>query len=304
MRGLFCVVIILLPVLTATAQPQYPRSAADAELVFDDLANFLEAFEALEQASDSAAVIEELYISRGSAGLQEYQSRHGLTAQMMVDAIRVDPDAYRQLRQFHGRQDDFLKSFGLTMQKFGAVIGSPMYPPTYLLVGANRGIAQASAVGQLVTIERSLPDEATLTKFVVHELAHFQQVMAMGFEAYGSLFSQENNMLGLCLREGVAEFVTHRVLGDITQSAALSYLRDNESALWQRYQRDLETQDASFWLWDSVGQADIPQLLGYAMGFRIVSSYYENAADKNQAMRAILGLTQADGFLAASRYNP
>ncbi len=304
MRILLCAMIVAMPLASATAQPQYPKAAADAHLVFDDLAHFIEAFDALEHASDSVAVIDGLYIERGSPGLKEYQSRHGLTAQMIVDAIATDPESYRALRDFHAGRDGFARRFGTVMHRFATVIGSPVYPPTYLLVGANRGIAQASATGQLVTIERSLPDQAKLMKFIVHELAHFQQVMAMGFEAYGGLFSQEDNMLGLCLREGVAEFVTHRVLGEITQTAALSYLVDNEQAMWRQYQYDLQTQDASLWLWDTVGRKDVPQLLGYAIGFRIVASYYDNAADKESAMRSILGLTEAEAFLEMSGYNP
>lgn len=39
-----------------------------------------------------------------------------------------------------------------------------MYPPTYLIVGANRGIGQASMAGQLITVTRIVDNMDKLKK--------------------------------------------------------------------------------------------------------------------------------------------
>jgi hypothetical protein len=45
-----------------------------------------------------------------------------------------------------------------------------------------------------------------------------------------------------------------------------------------------------------------PQDIGYFVGFRIVQSYYENAADKSAAFQEILAVTDYELFLQKSGY--
>ena len=94
-------------------------------------------------------------------------------------------------------------------------------------MGANIGIAQASQYGQLVTIMRVLDNEEKLLKVIVHELAHFQQAKAIGGQQYVSLYSQPDNMLGICLREGGAEFITNQVLGKKSPFLILLKMKQN-----------------------------------------------------------------------------
>ena len=191
------------------------------------------------------------------------------------------------------------------MMAFGQVVPNAMYAPTYLLVGANRGIGQASLPGQLITVTRVADNKEKLKKLMVHELSHFQQAMAMGGQKYAALYAAPDNMLGLCLREGGAEFVTSLVLNDITQSKALAYIEQDESKLKDRFKADLEAQDKEFWLWDSLNQDSHPKLLGYAMGYKICDSYYDQASDKKEALQQILRMDDAETFVASSGYfNP
>ena len=61
----------------------------------------------------------------------------------------------------------------------------------------------------------------------------------------------------------------------------------------------LETGD---WLWKQPATSDQPQDLGYAIGARIVESYYESAADKGKAAQQIMAITDYPAFLALSGY--
>ena len=137
---------------------------------------------------------------------------------------------------------------------------------------------------------------------MTHELTHFQQAMTMGGQKYISLYRQPNNMLELCLREGGAEFVTSLVLNDITQSKSLGYLEQHESELKQKFVEDLAAQDQTYWLWESVGKADQPKLLGYVMGYKICQSYYRQAPDKSAALKAVLLMEDARQFAESSGY--
>jgi hypothetical protein len=44
--------------------------------------------------------------------------------------------------------------------------------------------------------------------------------------------------------------------------------------------------------------------LGYWVGYRIVKAYYRRAADKQQALREILELSDPHAFLAKSGWRP
>jgi len=139
---------------------------------------------------------------------------------------------------------------------------------------------------------------------MVHELAHFQQAMAMGLQKYAALYSTPKNLMGMCLREGGAEFVTSLVLGDITQTGSLEFIEKDEVVMKSKFLQDLETdaQNREYWLWAWAGQKEYPKLLGYAMGYKINKAYYEQPADKDAALQDILRMEDAAAFVTASGY--
>jgi len=286
----------------AIAQPNYPTNPDKAQLIYSDVENFVKAFEKLQHTTDTIAVLNKYYFDEATPGLKEYISRHKLTPVLLKAAIQKDPERYHKIAGFLENQASFQLEFKKTMQQFSEVLPTAMYPPTYLLVGANRGIAQASKFGQLVTVTKVLDREVALKKLIVHELAHFQQAISMGIQTYGALYASPNNMLGLCLREGGAEFVTSLVLNDITQAKGLEYFLSHESQLKTRFIEDLSQQDAQYWLWDSLDDHNTPALLGYVMGFKICDAYYQRASNKENALKEILLMTTPETVLELSKF--
>jgi hypothetical protein len=296
------VLIIFLLNLQAVAQPNYPREPKEAALIYSDLLHFMDAYKALETNNDTIQVLQTLYFEKGSKGLKEFINRHQLTAERLKDAMQAHPERYALIPDFLGNITEIEALYADLMKKYHQVLPNTVFAPTYLLVGANRGIGQASQVGQLITITRVVDDRNKMQKLMTHELTHFQQVMAMGGQKYISLYTAPNNMLGMCLREGGAEFFTSLVLGDITQDKALEYIEKNKTELKKQFLTDLETQNQEFWLWASIDQNSYPKLLGYAMGYEICKEFYENSDDKNTALQDILKMEDAEGFLKSSGY--
>ncbi len=283
-------------------QPNYPRDPESAQLVYSDLENFVEGYVQLNSGIDTLKILNTYYFEKASVGLREFIKRHGLTPELLRDAIRKNASKYDKISNFVNNMNNFMPKFTEIMKNYNVVIPSAMYAPTYLLVGANRGIAQASQFGQLVTITRVIENHEKLIKLIVHELSHFQQAMTVGGEKYISLYATPNNMLGLCLREGGAEFITYLVLQEITQVEALTYIVNNETKLKLKFKEDLKVQDTSFWLWESINQNEYPKLMGYAMGYKICKSYYDAASNKPKALNEILGIIQPEAFLKMSGY--
>ncbi|WP_242092269.1 DUF2268 domain-containing putative Zn-dependent protease [Aestuariivivens sediminicola] len=297
------IVLLMFGLAMAYAQqPNYPTEASQAELIYTDIENFTVAMNHLKKNRDTIQVLNTYYFDRASVGLKEYISRHGLTPDMLKKAIMKRPEDYQKIEAFLNGLSAFKPKMLSVLNRFEEVVPNAMFAPTYLLVGANRGIAQASRYGQLVTVTRIVENEEKLLSLIVHELAHFQQAKTVGMQHYVSLYSQPNNMLGLCLREGGAEFITNQVLGSLTQESSVAYFNENEAELKQKFLDDLKIHDNSFWLWESIGKKEHPQLLGYVMGYKIWSHYFDEVGDRNAVINEILNMTNASECLEKSNY--
>ncbi len=287
----------------AIAQPAYPLVPKDASIVSSDIVNFIGAYKLLNPESDSLAILRENYFDKGSPGLKEYCNRHGLTPEKLSAAINSAPEEYAEIPNFLDSLSEFKEQVYNEFEKFGEIIPDAMYPPTYLLIGANRGIAQASPKGQLITIVKGLKKPDRLINVIVHELAHFQQARSLGFQAYIGTYSKPDNMLDLVLREGGAQFINYYLVrGNVEDYSQLKFIEDNEKELRDRFEQDLSKQDSSYWLWESLDKSDHPILLGYAVGYKIIKAYYDNAEDKADAIKDILAITDPKEFLTRSGY--
>ncbi|SNT19086.1 hypothetical protein SAMN05421640_2758 [Ekhidna lutea] len=302
MKSLLSITIVC-ACMMAEAQPAYPTTPAEAQVIYSDLDNFLTAFNLLEADSDSIAVLNENYFSKASPGLIEYIGRHGLTPEKLAKALGRNPDQYALLPDFRKKIKSFIKRYSKNLLTFHDVVPNAMYPPTYLIVGSNRGIAQASPKGQLVTIERAIDSPEELLHLMLHELTHFQQALTLGFQNYIKTYSQTNNMLDLVLREGGAEFVSYYLVEKGKRPYRnKKYFEANEADLKARFITDLENQEQSYWMWESLSESNKHTLLGYTIGYKICEAYYLNAEDKNQALFDILGISNAQSFLQESGY--
>jgi hypothetical protein len=292
----------------SAAQLDYPTEAAQAEIVTADLVHFLEAYRALNAQSDTATIIQALYIDRASPGLQEYIGRFQLTAGDIARAMGRHPEAYEALAPFLAGMPAWKSRFDEAMARFGKLFPGAMYAPTYLLVADYKGIANASRYGQLIGVERKYTEQIdALLNTIVHELTHFQQAITMGPERYAAIYRKPDNMLDIILREGGAEFITYRLVrqNESECTKLQNYMKD-EAGYWKKFQADLENQAADFWLnvtFDDNNKGN-PIQLGYGLGYRIVEAYYDQAADKAAALQQILDIEDARAFLEQSGYDP
>jgi len=114
-------------------------------------------------------------------------------------------------------------------------------------------------------------------------------------------------MLDLILREGAADFITYYLVRkNESDFIKLKNYEKDEIALWKRFQKDLENQEKDFWLIVSFkdNNKGNPIQLGYALGYKIVKSYYINADDKSKALAEILKMENPEQLMLLSNYKP
>jgi hypothetical protein len=273
-----------------------------ALLIYDDLNNFINAYNSFSEQSDSLSVLQNEYLDKGSPGLKMFINKYGLTAEDLLTAINKYPENYSKLSKMPDALAAYSDSTVKAYSELKKYIPGIIYPPTYFLVGTNRGIASASEAGQLITVEKWNMPVKNKTTILVHELVHMQQAMTVGPEKYVALYGPEKNLLGLCVREGTAEFFASLVTDRITQEKAADYVIKNEKNIWERFSADMHGAETKDWMWGKTEDLEQPSHVGYALGCRIAEAYYNNASDKDKALQEILSVTDYPEYLTKSGY--
>ena len=290
-RTMTLVTCALLSVSVANSQSNLTSDPNNASFVYEDVELFLSVYNSLHKDSDTLSVLQKEYLDKGSVGLKEYINRHGLNAELMKEAIQNSPEEYDSLKWVLGKLKQLDSDYKEICTKYSEIMAKAVFAPTYFVVGANRGIAQASKEGQLVSVTVFANQKMfkKLIPTIIHELTHFQQKNTMGFEKYVDLYSQnrQDDLLGFAVREGVAEFMTMLVTGSITQARTLQYYKEqDENKLWVKFTSDVENKLTKEWLWETVGKDN--HLIAYVMGYFIAQGYYDKASDKGQAIDELL----------------
>jgi hypothetical protein len=122
-----------------------------------------------------------------------------------------------------------------------------------------------------------------------HEFVHTQQV-----EAYNT------SLLAIVLREGSAEFIASLCMESPSVVPAIAYGDANRDTVFQRFKQELFNQHPAWWVWSGApnpfGQRD----LGYYIGYALSEHYYNQAADKQQAIADLIELDYSDAAAVES----
>lgn len=278
-----------------------------ARFVFVDIERFLVARDRIDHGADPETTLQREYLDPASPGLILFIEKYDLTARRLAKAMADHPSAYARL-------DDNLEALKAQQARFRALytelaerIPDAVFPPTYFLVAAHRGIGSGSIAGPLISIEKDTPTSiaSDLGATLIHEMVHMQQLAAQG-EAYFDIFSGPGRtLLALSLREGAATFVSELITGGSPhKNLARDYLLQHEPALWAAFQTEMHGSETGDWLWRQPTDPAWPQDLGYAVGARMVESYYRQAEDPLKAMARIMAITDAAAFARESGYRP
>lgn len=278
----------------------------EAQLAVGDLRKMAEVVRALEVESiqDTAAFIDERYLAYASAGLRAYVERYEVTGAHIAAAIARYPSAYAQLDALADtllrQTDEYRASFRRLQQVFPEAA----FPTVWFVAGHYGAGGIARPEGAIVAVEQFSADPDRILPVALHEVAHFQQAMVQGVETYLSIYASGTPLLALALREGSAELIAELTTDRIVNEAAAEFGIQHEGELWSRFRSEMLGSRTGDWMFVRPEVPAWPQDLGYWIGYRIARSYYDDAADKRSAIRDILGLTDFEGFLRASGYDP
>jgi len=257
------------------------------------------------------------FVLNGPPELRDYYViRYGSVDQMYGQMINAAPGYYRYLKgQFNPDSVRAMKAQTTRwMQRFKTLYPEAVFPKVYVVPGILNSGGTASEMGMFLggdmygkspgmpTAElndwqrNSIMEVADLPRLTLHELMHFQQNYQDA--EYG------DTLLAGVIGEGVCDFLAELCSGVPLRNENLRFLEDPENQ--QRIFADLEAEllgnDTSKWLYNGDGVEDRPHDLGYTVGYLITKSYYENQADKQQAVYELLNTDNFASIVAGSTY--
>ena len=290
------------------APPAISSHPDSARIFTSDIPNFWAAFDAA-QPDFNAAPFNELYISKGSRGVQGFVPNRIQNATNLADVVKNHQNYYASIRPKTLKLVDLEPPIRKSFHAFKSLYPEAVFPDVFIVIGALNSGGTVSDRALIIGAEmfgkseESVMDELTewhqwaikmpqeIQYTVAHELIHFQQ-------HYPS-----TTLLEQSIKEGSADFIGELISGKTANENIPTYADLREAELWQEFQQIMHGDDFAGWLYGGSGIDGRPADLGYWMGYQIVEAYYNKMDDKKQAVRDIINIEDATAFLEASGYS-
>ena len=284
-----------------------------ARFITTDIPRFWQAYDkALVAApAEREALLQREYIEPGTIGLQDFSRGGRLKAQPLLKKLEACPEFFKAIRPLTNNIGQYHGETVVAFRKLKQLYPDAIFPEVYFVMGQLSSGGTASSNGLLMGAEMFTRAAATPTRelndweqgaimegseippLVAHEAVHFQQQYPAQF-----------GLLCQCLKEGSADFLGELTSGRLIKRMQSTHAWANarEAELWAEFQRDMPKNSMRGWLYGGSGANGRPVDLGYWMGYKISAAYYQQAADKKQAVRDMLLVKDCQAFLQASRY--
>jgi hypothetical protein len=322
--------------VTAFAQAGGPPANHDPEkvnFVTSDIDNFWRAFDLARKETESekkVAVFQREYLDKGSAGLRDFVRLRIKSAKDLTATVEKLPRFYASVRPATLRVAAMEKEMRESFRKFKRLYPDAVFPDVYFVIGVANTGGTASGSGLLIGAElygltpetprdefpalfkTFLPDvkdekelQGQVTKaldtalkpierlpsIVAHESCHFNQN-----------YPKQTTVLDKSIQEGSCDLIAELTAGEVINPSLKDYGDRNEADLWRDFRAEMGGTDLSKWMYNTFKIKDRPGDLGYYVGYKIAGAYYQNATDKQQALRDILNIKDFQSFFQNSRY--
>lgn len=298
-----------------THQQKYADPDA-SPLYFDDVERFWDAFDlASEETSPSrkAAIFRRYYLAPATPGLIDYHWIKTITTERLVRKISEAPDYYAGIRDRTLSVADYEPVIREAFRNLQAIYPEAYFPPVTFVVGRLNSGGTAGPEGMLIGLdvwswEEGIPLDGVsegfqkvLTSFSLDDLPYVvvhEQVHAM------QSYAGDRTLLLVTLEEGSADFLAHLAKPDQPRAPYYNWGLENEARIWKRFEEEMIDGDVGDWIGNNSREIDEDWHadIGYFIGARICEDYYNQAEDKQQAIKTLLNVSNPMEILEMSGY--
>lgn len=289
------------------ASPPRSLQASDSEgpnrvepiIEIKDVERFYRLFDAAH-GRPTAQQLQDEYLDAGSSGLHVLARLRNVTGARMAEAIAARPEIYEGARRCAAVLPRVRLRLSAAFDKLADLYPRARFPPVTIAVGRGRPVGVG---GQDTGVQIGLEALCAATSLnpnvedrfvyvIVHELVHVQQPPE----------SDAPTVLQASIMEGVAEFVTELICGQVAYFHLAGVVAGREAEIEASFLVDIDNRELSAWLYNTTPQNAGD--LGYWVGYRIAKAHYRRSGEKSQAVREMIEVVDAKAFLAASGWRP
>lgn len=311
-------ITIILAIIIFASCENLPKINQD--IFSTDIDNFWMAYDKIVSTTDSAMqyqYINDLYINKGSIGLEKIMEARQYTAKSYVEAINKYPKFWTSIRENTHKHKEYNSRINESIQKLKHLYPDLKSAPIYFTIGALKTGGTILDKTVLIGNELSFADKST----VIDELPEWRKPFFQNYnpiEGVELLCTHEyvhtqqtalvDNLLTYCLYEGVAEFVSTKALNVPSNIPAIQFGKENEIAVKEKFEEDIFiSQNTYNWIWGENQNELKVRDLGYYIGYSICEKYYDKAKDKALAIKEMIELDfsneeQIEAFVDASNF--
>lgn len=280
-------------------------AAQGPDIRTDDAIRFYAIYDAAK-GKPSVAQLQH-YLDGGTPGLGELASLRRVTAQRIADQIAADPAMYAKARQCLSELPAVRARLVQVFATLQRLYPQARFPPVTIAVGRGKPVGLTSPGGVIIGLEAlcaaDFMNPNAQDRFVhviTHEYIHIQQTASTDFAPDDPAAT----VLRLSLVEGIAEFVTELVSGNVGNGRHAQWTRGREAHIENAFALDMDSTNLTPWVFNYQPGSNEPYDLGYWVGYRIAKAYYVQASDKHIAVRELLQQEDPKAIVEASGWAP
>jgi hypothetical protein len=282
--------------------PTTPETPGSLSIHIEDVDLFFKIYDAAG-GHPTAEQLQRDYIDAGTDGLHQFAKVRNITGVRIAETLSKRPEIYSGARQCMAVLPRIRERAQLALRKLASLYPQARFPPVTIAVGRGKPIGVGSPVtGLQIGLEALCATqyfnpniEDRFVQVIAHEYAHVQQVTAI-------VDNPHPTVLEGSLMEGAADLTAELIAGKFEYSRFDVMVKGREKQIETAFVADQDKTDVSDWL--NNGTLEKSGDLGYWVGYRITKAYYQHAADKRQALREILEMTDPKALLAKSGWYP
>jgi hypothetical protein len=276
--------------------------AASPSISIEDVDRFFHLYDAAN-GHPNADELQHDYLDKGSEGLLQFAKLRHLSGTTIAENLAKHPEMYSVARRCADVLPHVRQRLAVSLRKLGDLYPEAKFPPVTIAVGHGKPVGVGSPVSgvqigleALCAVNWMDPNlEDRFLHVIAHEYAHVQQVRAL-------VDDEHPTVLEASLIEGAAEFTAELISGAVSSYQFIARPKGDEKEIETAFVSDEDKTDLSKWVYN--GTLEKPGDLGYWIGYRIVKSYYSRAADKREAFREILQMSDPKRLVAKSGWYP
>jgi predicted Zn-dependent protease DUF2268 len=270
-----------------------------------DVTRFYRVYDAAH-GHPNAQALQRDYIDPGSPGLRHLARIRNVTGDTIANALTAHPEIFSSAKRCMALLPHVRGRATAALSTLRRLYPSAEFPPVTIAVSRGKPVGVADSTGVMIGLEALCAVDylgANLDDRFVHTIAHEYIHVQQALRAPAFYNNPKPTVLQSSLIEGAADFTAALIAGEAAfQSPYAPADRAQDKEIEAKFIADENKTDLSDWI--DNGTLKTPGDLGYWVGYRIVKSYYDRAADKRKALRDIIEMNDPKAFLLRSGWYP